>query len=676
MKRAVKWTLVLSVLIGLLSPVQAPSAFAVPNITATGTNPAVCDQTVGTTAGVASYRLAGGDCVVEFKNVGSTTWSPPAGVFSVRVLVVGGGGGGAGRHAGGGGGGGVVEATSYPISGTIGIQVGGGGSGTTGGNAVKGSSGSDSRFYSSSEATAGTTGLVAIGGGYGDFYSIANNNIIRAGSGGSGGGSGVPNPFTRDLTAGYTNADPRGLTTQTTQTQRKIDGTTLSSGFNQYGHDGAGGGDNLYWAGGGGGGAGADGNRGGGSGGTSRVGGDGGAGILSTITSNNNYYGGGGGGGGGADVSIAYSGGTGGTGGGGNGSTGNGQAGSGTANTGGGGGGGGLAVSGYNGNGGAGGSGIVIVRYTPDVTAPTFTNGSAFSVSENITTGTNAATISVSESTTISIYSGADTANLAIVISDSVTARIRFVSSPNFEAPTDSGGNNVFDVTIKAIDPSGNYSDLSISITVTNVNEAPVISAFSSAATATYNVNENISGLFNLNATDVDAGATLTYSVTGTDAGDFSISASGALGFSPAADYENPQDDNKDNTYIVIAWASDGSLSDSITVTVNVANLNESSNLGAPTISGNAYKGISTPLTVTVNTPGKVRFFQDGKKIANCMTVTTTGTYPSFIATCNWKPTVTARRAITATFTPTDSTFSASTSAPTYIWVLKRTNLR
>ena len=248
-----------------LAPIGNNPAHAA-TVTATGTNPSVCNQTVGDATNVIAYRLSGGDCVIEFKNVGTTTWDRPAGVTAVRVLVVGGGGGGASRHAGGGGGGGVVEATSYVVSGTVGITVGSGGS--AGLNQSKGTSGTDSRLFLNSEASAGATGLVAKGGGFGDFYTLSGNAVVRAGSGGSGGGAGVRNPFTRDLTAGYTNADPTGLTIQSSQTQRNFDGTTLSSNISQYGNNGAQGGLDSYWSGGGGGGAGSVGSRGGGDAGT------------------------------------------------------------------------------------------------------------------------------------------------------------------------------------------------------------------------------------------------------------------------------------------------------------------------------------------------------------------------------------------------------------------------
>jgi len=356
--------LILTTLLSLQIGISSKANAAV--VTATGTNPSYCDQTVGNATNVVAYRNSAGDCVIEFKNVGTTSWTPNAGVTSVRVLVVGGGGGGASRHAGGGGAGGVVDATSYSVAGTIGITVGNGGNG--GVSAIYGTSGSDSRFFSNSEATLGSTGIVAKGGGFGDYYqwSSPNKFIGRAGDGGSGGGSAVSNPFTRDLGAApWGNTDPRGYTIQSSQTQKRIDGTTLSSNFNQYGNDGAGGGNQDYWAGGGGGGAGAAGARGGGAAGTSRIGGNGGNGVQINIRGTNDYFGGGGGGGGGGFTLPNPAAGSGGAGGGGAGSVGNATATNGTANTGGGGGGGGVTYDGRNGQGGSGGSGIVIVRYTP-----------------------------------------------------------------------------------------------------------------------------------------------------------------------------------------------------------------------------------------------------------------------------------------------------------------------
>ena len=660
----------------LLATFLSPMSSASANITATGTNPSVCNQVVGITTGVTAYRLAGGDCVVEFRNVGSTTWNRPAGVTSIRVLVVGGGGGGASRHAGGGGGGGVVEATSYAISGTVGIVVGGGG--TPGTNQGRGTSGSDSRLFANGEASSGATGLIAKGGGFGDFYTTSTSNSIgRAGDGGSGGGSGVPNPFTRDINAPYTNTDPRGYGIQSSQSQKRFDGTALSTNLSQYGNDGAGGGESSYWSGGGGGGAGSAGSRGGGATGTNYIGGAGGAGIAISITDTSVFYGGGGGGGGGTNNTSNFAGGAGGSGSGGAGSAGNATATSGTSNSGGGGGGGGLRTDGQNGAGGSGGSGIVIVRYTPDTTAPSFTNGATFSIAENSATSANAVTITISESVTITINSGSDSTLFTIVRSDTATAFIQFLASPNFESPTDAGTNNVYDLSARATDATGNYTNQSITITVTDVNEAPVITTHSSNPTHAITQDENVSSVATFTATDVDTNTTLTWSLSGTDSSDFVInSGSGVLAFASNPDFEGAQDFDTNNIYILVVAVSDGALSDTQTLTITITNINESGQVSAPTISGTPTKGIAIIMTVSVNTAGKVRFFVGGKRISSCLSRSTTGTYPTLSATCTWKPAVTGRQFVTATLTPTDNTFSASTSARSEFWVFKRTVAR
>jgi phosphotransferase system HPr-like phosphotransfer protein len=318
----------------------------------------------------------------------------------------------------------------------------------------------------------------------------------------------------------------------------------------------------------------------------------------------------------------------------------------------------------------------VIAVYNFDNTAPTITSTTSFSTAENVSTSTNVAIIRASESATITISGGADSARFTITFSDSQSANIRFVTTPNFESPADSGGDNIYNISLLATDSVGLTGSQSITISVTNLNEAPIITAFAAAETATYSVAENSTSLYNINATDVDAGTTLTYSLTGSDAADFIISSSGALSFSPAPDFEAATDSDTNNTYIVITWVSDGSLSDSQTVTITVTNLNESGSVSAPSISGTPIKGISIATTVTVNAAGKVRFFLNGKRIANCLAVSTTGSGSTHTATCNWRPAVTGRQSITATLTPTSNTFSSVTSPALSTWVFKRATKR
>jgi hypothetical protein len=232
-------------------------------------------------------------------------------------------------------------------------------------------------------------------------------------------------------------------------------------------------------------------------------------------------------------------------------------------------------------------------------------------------------------------------------------------------------------VVITATDASTNATNQTLTVTITNVNEAPTISINSSAATHTISQAENSAAVITYTATDVDTATTLSWSISGTDAADFSIvSGTGVLSFTTAPDYEAPADSDSNNSYILIVTVSDGSLTDTQTVTITITNANESASIGAPSVSGTIYKGATTTITVTTSVAGKVRFFAGGKRISTCLSRTTTGSYPSYSATCSWKPAVQNKQLLTATLTPTDNTFSAATSAATEVQVVKRGTVR
>lgn len=120
-----------------------------------------------------------------------------------------------------------------------------------------------------------------------------------------------------------------------------------------------------------------------------------------------------------------------------------------------------------------------------DATAPTFTSSSTFSTAENIAPSATAATIKISESATVTISSGADASLFNIYFSDSVTALVKFKSSPNYEAPTDVGANNVYEITLTATDTAANAGTQSISITVTDVLDTSSFNSFALAGSAT-----------------------------------------------------------------------------------------------------------------------------------------------------------------------------------------------
>ena len=112
-------------------------------------------------------------------------------------------------------------------------------------------------------------------------------------------------------------------------------------------------------------------------------------------------------------------------------------------------------------------------------------------------------------------------------------------------------------------------------ITITAVNDAP---AFSSA-TATISIDENTVAVGNANASDVD-NQSLTYTITGgSDSALFNIdSNTGALSFINAPNYEGVHG----NSYAVTIQTSDGSLTASQDVTININDVNEAPTLVSP----------------------------------------------------------------------------------------------
>jgi hypothetical protein len=290
--------------------------------------------------------------------------------------------------------------------------------------------------------------------------------------------------------------------------------------------------------------------------------------------------------------------------------------------------------------------------------------GSTLSIAENTTAIT---TYSANESVTWS-KAGTDGSFFSITSGGVLT-----IAAQNFEAPADDGLNRSYIVTVTAIDTAQNSTTQTLTVNITDVNEAPTITINSSAETHTITQAENISTVITYTASDVDTGASQTFSISGTDSSDFVInSASGVLAFASNPDFEAPADADTNNIYIVIITVSDGALSDTQTLTITITNINESGQVSAPTISGTPTKGIAITVTVSVNTAGKVRFFVGGKRISSCLSRPTSGTYPTLSATCSWKPAVTGRQFLTATLTPTDNTFSTSNSARSEFWVLKR----
>jgi hypothetical protein len=145
-----------------------------------------------------------------------------------------------------------------------------------------------------------------------------------------------------------------------------------------------------------------------------------------------------------------------------------------------------------------------------------------------------------------------------------------------------------------------------------------------------------------------------------------------------ARDFETPLDGNADNVYYIAIAFTDlaGNLSGTYNFFFTITNVAESARVGTPTLNGAAKKGIEVTITVTSDVAGKADFYANGKRIARCYGVATTGTSPNFSASCTWKPTTTARTPIYVTIRPTSGSFSNGSSATIYVAPALRGTLR
>ncbi|SOB86827.1 Cadherin domain-containing protein [Sphingomonas guangdongensis] len=241
----------------------------------------------------------------------------------------------------------------------------------------------------------------------------------------------------------------------------------------------------------------------------------------------------------------------------------------------------------------------------PTNSAPTFTSGTTATVAENaaITTVVYDANATDPQNNAI-VYSlgGTDAALFAI---DSATGVVTLRASANFETRA------TYSITVTATDNATPPLSTSqtIAVTVTNVNEAPSFAT----ATATATVAENIpitTTVFTAAATDVDAGTTLTYSLTGTDAAAFAINATtGVVTFRASPDFETKA------TYsfnVVATDAATNGLTATQAVTVNVTDVAEGPVFTSGATATVAENAATTTVVYDANATGATSFAISG----------------------------------------------------------------
>ena len=182
-------------------------------------------------------------------------------------------------------------------------------------------------------------------------------------------------------------------------------------------------------------------------------------------------------------------------------------------------------------------------------------------------------------------YSLATSADQALFTINASTGELSFINAPDFEKPSDADKNNVYIVNVAVSDGKLSAAQQWL-ITVTDVaeNVAPVITSNGGQTSALIPLDENITLVTQVLATDANNDK-LTYSISaGADKALFTLSDTGVLNFVIAPDYENPTDADKNNEYIVLVTVSDGSLSTTQTITVQIKNIDENK---APVITNN-----------------------------------------------------------------------------------------
>ena len=169
---------------------------------------------------------------------------------------------------------------------------------------------------------------------------------------------------------------------------------------------------------------------------------------------------------------------------------------------------------------------------------------------------------------------------------------ITYTPTPNFSGPDS--------FVVQVSDGNGGIDTITVNVTVTPVNDAPVITEGASTSVSMSEDGLPTAFSLTLNATDVDLGDTLTWSIStpaanGT-AGASGTGASKTITYTPAPNYNGP------DSFVV--QVSDGSSgTDTITVDVTVTAENDAPVIteGAATNVAMSINGVPNAFSLTLN---------------------------------------------------------------------------
>ncbi len=157
---------------------------------------------------------------------------------------------------------------------------------------------------------------------------------------------------------------------------------------------------------------------------------------------------------------------------------------------------------------------------------------------------------------------GADAGLLSITAGGVLT----FDAAPDFETKADANTDGVYEIDVKVDDGAGGMATQTVLVTVTDVNEAPVLDPVGNKM-----VNELVPLMFTATATDVDMPAnTLTFSLAGAVPAGASITAGGVFSWTPS-EAQGPGVFMFD---VVVTDDGTPNFADSETITVTVSEVN------------------------------------------------------------------------------------------------------
>ena len=155
---------------------------------------------------------------------------------------------------------------------------------------------------------------------------------------------------------------------------------------------------------------------------------------------------------------------------------------------------------------------------------------------------------------------------------------LAFKEEPDYEMPGDADGDNVYEVTVRASDGTL-IEDRMVKVTVIDADDPPEITEVSSPIEYAEN-GKDPGGHLHGHRPGWDT-VTWPTTLTGVDSADFTIDEDdGILKFAASPDFENPADDDTNNTYAVTVTASSTGASgtaqtDTFDLSVKVTKVNE-----------------------------------------------------------------------------------------------------